>query len=177
MHLLALLLLAAPAPPPAVVPPPADVYPTTRGTTGVSFFLPGGGDSRLVGATYFLANDTAVRFDLGIAASLTPSGAGFVLFSANAGLRLYQLKHDRVAVFLQPEAGFGRENSPATTASAALFLRLGGGVGVEYFFTNHFSAGAILELAFKIANIAGSTGPIYTSLTTDTSGLTANFYF
>ena len=47
MHLLALVLLAAPAPAVAAPPaPPAEVYPTTRGTVGVSFYLPGGGDSK-----------------------------------------------------------------------------------------------------------------------------------
>src|SRR5512138_2313201 len=48
MHLLALLLVAA-APLPS---PDADGYPTTRGTAGVSFLLPGGGEPR-VGGTYF----------------------------------------------------------------------------------------------------------------------------
>jgi hypothetical protein len=55
---------------------------------------------------------------------------------------------------------------------------LGGGVGVEYFFTNHFSAGATLELTLKFANLSSPAGtPVYTSLSTATSGLSANFYF
>src|SRR4051812_30593061 len=100
MLLLALVLIAAPAATPTLA---ADTYPTGRGTAGVSFFLPGGSDTRLIGATYFIANDMAAKFDLGINAALAPSGPGQnVLFTLGAGLRLYQLKRDRVALFLQP---------------------------------------------------------------------------
>jgi hypothetical protein len=188
MHLLALLLLAAPtatpapasAPAaPAAAPAPAapDVLPLKQGTVSVSFFVPG--DSKLVGAAFFLANDVALRLDGGIDAALTPGGAGRnVYFSLAAGVRFYQLKHERVALFFQPSAAFGREASPAVGAEPAEFLRLGVGLGVEYFFTNHFSVGAILELTFKIADIAGPAGnPIYTSLNTDTSALSANYFF
>jgi hypothetical protein len=176
MHLLALLLIAAPAQPAS---PIADSYPTTRGTVGVAFFLPGGTDSRLVGGTYFIANDLAARFDAGINAPFSPGGAGQnTLYSLGVGLRFYRLKHDRVAVFLQPGIALGRENSPAVTAEAAVFVRFGGGVGVEYFFTNHFSAGATLELTLKVANIGGPANtPVYTSLSTGMSWLSANFYF
>jgi hypothetical protein len=179
MNLLALLLMAAPAQPPAAAPPLRDGYPTARGTAGVSFFLPGGSDTRLIGGTYFFANDLAARVDFGLNAPFSPSGPGQnVLFSVGAGLRFYQLKRDHVAVFLQPVVAVGRENSPAVTAEAALFLRLGGGIGVEYFFANHFSAGATLELTLKLANLAGpASTPVYSSLSTATSGLSANIYF
>jgi len=178
MLLLALLLMAAPTQPTAVAPSPADTYPTARGTAGVSFFLPGGGDPR-IGGTYFFSNDLAARVDFGLNVPISPSGAGQnVLFSLSAGLRFYQLKHEHVALFVQPGVALGRENSPAVSAEAAEFVRLGGGVGVEYFFTNHFSVGATLELTLKIANLAGPAGtPVYTSLSTDTSGLSANIYF
>src|SRR6267142_3279201 len=157
MHLLALLLLAAPAASPAVTAPSADALPTTRGTIGVSFYVPG--DAHLIGATFFLANDVALRLDGSVDAALTPGGVGRdVHFSLGAGLRFYQFKHDRVAVFFQPVAMFGREASPAVAAEAAEFVRLGAGAGVEYFFTSHFSAGAVLELTFKIANVAGPAG-------------------
>jgi hypothetical protein len=176
MHLIAALLLAAPA----AAPAPAasvDTYPTTQGTVGVSFFLPTGTDPRLVGLTYFLSNDSAVRADFGMLAPLTPSGQS-VLFSASAGLRLYQMKRERVAVFVQPVAGLGREQSPAVSGETTWFVRIGGGVGVEYFFTPRFSVGAILELTLKFADIGESGGnSVFTTLSTDTSSISANIYF
>lgn len=177
MHLLALLLIAAPAQP-AAAPSLADTYPTARGTAGVAFLLPGGGDPR-IGGTYFLSDDLAARVDFGLLAPLSPTGAGQnILFNVSGGLRLYQFKRNRVALFLQPGIALGRENSPAVGAEAAFFFRLGGAVGVEYFFTNHFSAGATLELALKLANLGGPAGtPVYTTLSTGTSGLAANIYF
>jgi hypothetical protein len=178
MHLLALLLMAAPTQPTAVAPSALDTYPTARGTAGVSFFLPGGGDPR-IGGTYFFSNDLAARVDFGLNAPISPSGAGQnVLFSLSAGLRFYQLKRNRVAVFLQPVVAIGRESSPAVAAEAAVFVRLGGGVGVEYFFTNHLSAGATLELTLRLANLDSPPGtPRYTTLSTATSALSANIYF
>jgi hypothetical protein len=177
MQLLALLLMAAPTQPTAVASSP-DTYPTARGTAGVSFFLPGGGDPR-IGGTYFFSNDLAARVDFSLNAPISPSGPGQnLLFSVGVGLRFYQLKRNRVAVFLQPVVVLGRENSPAITAEPALFFRLGGGVGVEYFFTNHLSAGATLELTLKLANLAGPGGTsIFTTLSTATSALSANIYF
>lgn len=176
MHLLALLLIAAPVKPAEA--PPAVTYPTARGTAGVSFLLPGGGDPR-IGATYFLSDDLAARFDVGLSAPLKPSGAGQnVLFSFSGGLRSYQLKRNHVGVYLQPSVALGRELSPAVLADAALFLRFGGGVGVEYFFTGNFSAGAVLELTLKFANLGGPAAtPVYISLGTGTSSLLANIYF
>lgn len=174
MHLLALFLIAAAAPSSS----PDGGYPTTRGTAGVSFLLPGGGDPR-IGGTYFLFNDVAARVDVGLLAPLTPGGAGQnTLFSLGAGLRFYPFKRNHVGVFLQPSGVLGRENSPAVAAEAAFFLRLGAGIGVEYFFTSHFSAGAVLELSLKFANLGGPGGtPVYTTLSTATSGLSANIYF
>jgi hypothetical protein len=178
MHLLALLLIAAPAHS-DLSSAPADTYPTTRGTAGVAFYLPGGSDTRLVGGTYFVFNDLAARVDFSLNAPLSPGGPGQnTIYSLGVGLRFYRLKRNRVAVFLQPVIALGREPSPAVTAEAAVFFRLGGGVGVEYFFTNHFSAGATLELTLKFANLSSPAGtPVYTSLSTATSGLSANFYF
>ncbi len=64
------------------------------------------------------------------------------------------------------------------SGNAAVFLRFGAGVGVEYYFTNWLSAGATLELSLKLANLAGpASTPIYTTLGTGTSSLSANFYF
>jgi hypothetical protein len=168
MHLLALLLLAA----------PLEGYPTTRGTAGVSFFVPGTGDPR-IGGTYFLFNDLAARVDVGLVAPVTPGGPGQnMLFNASTGMRFYALKRNHAAVFLQPSGALGRENSPAVAAEAAFFFRLGAGIGVEYFFTSNFSAGAVLEATLKFANLNGpASTPIYTTLSTGTSGLSANIYF
>lgn len=173
MHLLALLLIAAAAPSSSF-----DTYPTTRGTAGVSFLLPGGGEPR-IGGTYFVFNDVAARVDVGLIAPLTPGGAGQnTLFSVSAGLRFYPFKRNHVGLFLQPSGSLGRENSPAVAAEAAFFLRLGAGVGVEYFFTSHFSVGAVLELSLKFANLGGpASTPVYTTLSTATSSLSANIYF
>lgn len=184
MHLIALLLLAAPAAAPAPAPkdpPPAaafDAFPE-KGAAGMSFFLPTGSDPRLIGLTYFMSNDVAARLDFGLFAPLSPSGPGQnVLFSISAGLRYYQVKHEHVGVFLQPIAAIGRETSPAVGSEAAVFLRFGGGVGVEYFFTPRFSVGGILELTLKLANIAGPGGTsVFTTLSTDTSSVSANIYF
>ena len=114
-----------------------------------------------------------------LAAPLSPSGPGiFATVSASLGLRLYQLKRERVGVFLQPAVAIGRESSPAVAANAAEFIRFAGGIGVEYFFTNRFSAGAILEVALKLANLAGPAGTsVFTTFGTDTSWLSANIYF
>jgi len=183
MHLIALLAAAAAAAPaPAPKDPPASPadnnYATAKGTAGVSFFLPQGSDPTMVGLTYFLANDFAARVDFGLVAPLSPSGSAPVLFSIEAGLRMYQVKHDHVAVYLGPAAGIGRELSPAVQADGALFLRLGGDIGVEYFFTPHFSVAGTLELTLKFANIAGPGGTsVFTTLSTDTSTLGANIYF
>lgn len=172
MHLLAVLLLAA--------APATDAYPTAKGTVGVTFYVPSTStDQRLVGVTYFVANDMAARLDFGLDAPLSPSGPGiFTTFVASAGLRLYQLKRDHVGVFLQPSVALGREASPAVAGNAAEFVRFGGGIGVEYFFTNRFSVGAILEVALKVANIGGPAGTsVFTTFATDTSFLSANIYF
>jgi len=171
MHLLALLLLVA-------APSSPDGYPTTRGTAGVSFLLPGGGDPR-IGGTYFLFNDVAIRLDVGLVAPITPGGAGQnTLFNIGGGLRFYPFKRHSVGVFLQPSGVVGRENSPEVSAEAAFFLRLGAGIGVEYFFTSYFSAGAVLEVSLKFANLGGpASTPVYTTLSTATSGLSANIYF
>lgn len=183
MHLIVLLAAAAAAAAPAPVvkdtpAPPPDNFATTKGAAGVSFFLPQGTDPRLIGLTYFLANDVAARVEFGLMAPLSPSGSAPVQFSAAVGLRVYELKHDHVALFVGPEAAIGRELSPAVPADGAIFLRLGGDIGVEYFFTPHFSVGATLELTLKFANIAGPGGTsVFTTLSTDTSTLGANIYF
>ena len=167
MYLLALLLLAAPSD-----------YTTNRGTAGISVSVSGQGDPT-IGATYFVFNDVAARIDVGFDAPLTPGGAGQnTLYSLGGGLRFYPFKRNHAALFLQPAITVGRENSPAVSAEAAFFFLFGAGVGIEYFFASNFSAGAVLQLSLKFANLAGPAGtPIYTTASTATSGLSANIYF
>ncbi len=171
MHLLGLLLIAAASAPDAY-------YPTSRGTAGVSFAVSGEGQPT-IGGTYFLFNDLAARIDFGLTAPISPGGAGQnTLYNLSGALRLYPFKRNHVGVFLQPEVTIGRENSPAVSAEAAFFFEVGGGVGVEYFFATHFSLGAVLQLTLKLANLSGPGGtPVYTTLSTATSGLSANIYF
>jgi hypothetical protein len=173
MLLLALaLLVAAPAQPPLA--PLTEAYPTSKGTIGVSFALPAGG-AATIGGMYFINNDLAARVDFGLDAPFSPSGQ-IATFSIGVGLRFYQAKHDRVAVFLQPSVTFGRAKIDAVTG--AEFITFGGAVGVEYFFTNNFSAGATLGLALNLSNIGGPAGSsVGTELATSTSGLFANIYF
>ena len=176
MHLLAILLLAAPAAAPAPTTN-VEAYPTTKGTVGVTFYLPNSIDQKLVGATYFFANDTAARIDFGLNAPVKPSGQN-VLLTASLGIRNYMLKHERVGVFVQPSVALGTEPSPSVAADTAWFVRFGAGAGVEYFFTNRFSVGAILDFGLKFANLAGPTGSsTYITLATSTSVLSASIYF
>jgi len=167
MVLLALLLIAAPSD-----------YATNRGTAGISVSVSGQGTPS-VGATYFVLNDFAARIDVGFDAPLTPGGAGQnTLYSLGGGLRFYPFKRNHAALFLQPAVTVGRENSPAVSAEAAFFMLFGAGIGIEYFFASNFSAGAVLQLSLKFANLDGPGGtPIYTTLSTATSGLSANIYF
>jgi hypothetical protein len=169
MLLFAALLIAA---------PPSDGYPTTRGTAGASFAVSGDA-APTIGLTYFVFNDVAARIDFGLEAPITPGGAGQnTLYSVSGALRFYALKRSQAAVFLQPAVAIGRENSPAVSAEAAFFLRFGAGLGAEYFFFTHFSVGAVLELSLKFANLGGPGGtPVYSTLTTGTSALSANIYF
>ena len=168
--LIALLLLAASVAQPPLAPL-TDTYPTSKGTAGVSFALPSGG-GQTVGFTYFLNNDLAATVDLGLDATFSPSGtpAGF---SLGIALRVYEAKHDRVGVFLQPSVGFGRDRT-----AQAEFLTFGGALGVEYFFTNNFSVGGTLGLGLNLNNIgAPGSPPVGVELTTATSGLFASIYF
>lgn len=178
--LIALLLLAAPAAAQPALAPLTDSfsYPTGKGTAGVSFALPGGG-APTVGMTYFLANDLAARVDLGLDAPFAPSGQ-IATFSLSVGLRFYQVKHDHVGVFLQPSVAFGRQAFTVAPVPpfGAEFIGIGGAVGVEYFFTSNFSAGATLGLALNLTDIGGPAGSsVGVDLSTSTSGLFANIYF
>ena len=179
--ILALLAAAATAsstPSLAPLSPPArDFDPLSKGTVGVQFALPTGGAPD-VGLTYFLADNLAVRLDFGLDAVLAPSGTPAV-FDIGLGLRLYQLHHGPVALFLAPAFAFGREKINAT--DGAEFITFSGAFGVDYYFTDHLSAGGQLGLGLKFGNLGAPGGPaapsVSTRLTTGTSALFASIWF
>jgi hypothetical protein len=169
MPLLAILAAAAVT----TTTPSADVA-TKQGSMGVEFMLPGGTPAPTVGLTYFINDNMALRTDFGLNAQLSPSGVP-VLFSLGVGVRLYQFKRDSVAVFLTPSFTLARV---AGAPDATVQLIFAGGAGVQYFFTNRFSVGGILGLAFIIGNLGGPTGSSASiTLSTGTTGLFAGYYF
>jgi hypothetical protein len=182
--LLIALLLAAPPPPlvpltPKDPPPPSPVTvvmpsfdPLTKGSTGVSFGLPGDNGSALVGVTYLFNDNLAARVDFGLTAVFAPSGTP-ASFDIGVALRFYQLKRGPVALYLSPGLQFGRVGG----AAASEFLTFGGALGVEYFFGEHLSVGGQLGLALSLNNIGGDTGSVGVSLNTATTGLFASVYF
>jgi hypothetical protein len=167
MPLLAVLaLLAAPAQPPLA--PLVEGRPTAKGNTSVTLQL---GTQPTVGFSYFTANNVAIRLDVGFAAQLSPGGTP-AEFSVDFGVRFYDWKRDRVAVFFQPSVGLARTAFNGGTEQ----LRFSGGIGVEYFFTDTLSAGGILGLTLALGNLGG-TGSTVTTLETATSGVFLNIYF
>ena len=177
MHLIALaLLFAAPVRTGSSIP---DYLP--QGTVGLQFQTPAGGvfnplgspaggpgAANDVGVTYFIQPQTAVRLDFGLNAAFAPSGTP-ASFDLQMSLRMYRARYDRLWVFLQPGVGFGRANS-------AEYIDFGAGVGVEYFFTDHFTVGGVVGAVLAIENIGG-VGSTGVGLSTGTSGLFAAFYF
>ena len=179
LALLAAAAVAAPSSPP-LAPLTRDFDPLAKGTVGVQFALPGGGAPDL-GVTYFLADNLAARLDFGLDAVLAPSGTPAV-FNIGLGLRFYQLHRGPVAAFLAPAFAFGRERINAT--DGAEFITFSGAVGVEYFFSDHLSAGGQLGLGLKFGNLGAPAGPppfpappVTARLTTSTSALFASIWF
>jgi hypothetical protein len=175
--ILALLVAAAASSSPPIAPLTKE-NPESKGTMGVEFELPGNVGAPDLGLTYFLADGLAARVNFGLDALLAPSGAPAV-FNIGVELRFYQLRHGPVAAFLAPALAFGREKISAT--DAAEFLAFSGAVGVEYFFTDHLSAGGQLGLGLKLGNLGAPGGPVAppvsARLTTATSGIFASIYF
>jgi hypothetical protein len=162
----------APAPPLQALPAPGWAFDSKR-NLGVEFALPGGG-APTVGITYFVAEAVAARIDFGLDVFFSPTGTP-ALFNVALGVRFYQLKRERVAVFIAPSFAFGRAR---TATDAAEYIAFGGAAGVEYFFTDHLSAGGQLGLALALANLGGAANSsVITELSTNTSGLFAQIYF
>jgi hypothetical protein len=206
MLLLALLIAAAPPPLPPLVgperpapePAPAPreapvmaplVAPTpffnalAKGTVGVSFGLPGDVPQATVGATYFIANNLALRADFGLNAIFTSGGT--TTFSVNLALRMYQGRVGALAIYVAPDFNFARvAGTQSTTIDGQIVsvqtggveaLSFGGDAGVEYFFTDHISVGGQLGLALNIGNLGGDSTVV--GLSTATTGLFASAYF
>jgi hypothetical protein len=150
-----------------------------KGTVGVSFGLPGDQATGTIGATYFIANNLALRADFGINAIFTNTGT--TTFSINLALRMYQARVGALAIYVAPDFALARtattqldpNTGQVTTGVEA--LSFGGDAGIEYFFTDHISVGGQLGLAFSIGNLGGNTTSV--GLTTGTSGLFASAYF
>jgi hypothetical protein len=186
MFILALLLAGPPSPPPLAPltpqePPPVQALaasstfdPLSKGTAAVSFSLPGDLGSADIGVTYFIADNLAARVDFGLNAVFEPSGTP-ATFNIDLAVRWYTLKRGPVSIYLSPSFQFGRS---IQAAGAAEFINFGGAVGVEYFFTEHLSAGAQLGVALGLNNIGGPAGTsVGVTLTTATTGLFASVYF
>lgn len=177
MILALLLAAAAVSSTPPLAPLTRDFDPLSKGAVGVQFALPNGGAPD-VGVTYFLADNLAARLDFGLDAVLAPSGTPAV-FNIGLGLRFYQLHRGPVALFLAPAVSFGREK--ITPADGAEFIAFSGAVGVDYYFTDHLSAGGQLGLGLKFGNLGAPGGPaapsVSTTLTTATSALFASIWF
>ena len=206
MLLLALLIAAAPPPlPPLVGPsqpqpdlPPAREAPVmaplvaekpffnalSKGTTGLSFGLPGNVPTATIGATYFIANNLALRADFGLNAIFTSGGT--TTFSIALAARLYQWRMGALAIFVSPEFVFARGavtevdtvNGVPTgvpTSTGVESISFGGDVGAEYFFLDHVSIAGQLGVALNIGNLGGSSTVV--SLSTATSGLFLSAYF
>jgi hypothetical protein len=206
MLLLALLIAAAPLPPlvgptqpqPDLPPPPARDAPVmaplvaekpffnalAKGTTGVSFGLPGNVPTATIGATYFLANNVALRADLGINAIFTSGGTA--TFSVDLALRLYQWRVGALAIYVAPDFAFARTavseveavggvNATVATGNGVESISFGGDLGVEYFLFEHLSIGGQLGMALTIGNLGGNSTVV--GLSTATSGLFVSAYF
>jgi hypothetical protein len=202
MLLLALLLAAAPQPlPPLVGPnqpqpdlPPAREAPVmapllaekpffnalSKGTTGFSFGLPGNVPTGTIGATYFIANNLALRADFGLNAIFTSGGT--TTFSIDLSARLYQWRIGALAIFVSPDFAFARSAitefttvNGVTTSTGVESLSFGGDVGAEYFFLDHVSIAGQLGMALNIGNLGGDSTVV--GLSTATSGLFLSAYF
>lgn len=179
---LCLALLAAPA---FAAPSPVfteDGPALTQGMKGLEFALPASG-TPAIGVTYFIAPDAALRLDLGFnLAFSSPDGSGAQTeFSIGLGYRLYFVRVGRLHVFAQPELAFGRQQVGTIQqggTSHGEFFSIGGALGVQYFFTDHFNIGGAVGVGLNLNNIGGPAGSsVGASLATNTSNLFAGFYW
>jgi hypothetical protein len=139
---------------------------------GIQVSLPAGGDPTL-GFKYFVADNMALRGDLGL--NITSVSGATQTFSLDAGLRYYLMKFDHFMPFVQP-ALYVTNSSPPASAPATMYLALQGGIGGEYFITDHFSFGAQTGVAFDIAFASSAPGAkTNVAFTTGTSAVFGQF--
>src|SRR5216684_7617066 len=145
--LLALLVAAAASTPP--IAPLTNEF-DSKGMTSLSFgfgvpSLPGSASvpgttspfagplltlAPIVGASYFISDGTAIRAEFGFDAILS-SGGGPAALTLGVGVRMYQLKRNHVAVFLQPSVVLARYRTVAAgVLDAAQALTFAAGAGV-----------------------------------------------
>jgi hypothetical protein len=138
---------------------------------GIQVSLPAGGDPTL-GFTYFLADNMALRGDLGL--NITSVSGQNQQFSLDAGLRYYFAKFERFQPFIEPALYIANPGSN-------IALAIQGGIGGEYFVTDHFSFGArtgvALDFAFNQPDPTSTTGGKTTnvSFVTGTSAVFGQF--
>jgi len=108
---------------------------------GIQFSLPNAGDPTL-GVTYFLTPEMALRGDLGL--NITSISGQNQQFSLDAGLRYYFAKFEHFMPFVEPALYISNPGSN-------IELAVQGGVGGEYFITDHFSFGARTGVALDFA--------------------------
>jgi|GEM_PF-1559709 len=185
LALIALPALAAPSPVNDPPPPPLqrasiadDAGPSLfQGMKGLEFSLPTSGIPA-IGVTYFVAPDAAIRLDLSFNFAFSnPDGSGA---SADLALglayRLYLTRVGRLHVFAAPEVSFGRQGVGA--GAHAEFFDIGGQLGVQYFFTDHFNIGGAVGVGLNITNIGGpGNSSVGAALVSNTSNLFAGFYW
>ncbi|MHB1846218.1 MAG: hypothetical protein ACYCWW_15455 [Deltaproteobacteria bacterium] len=164
------------APPPQPPPPAAPATTSaqaeagapgfTAGTLGLEFGLPAGGGPT-IGGSYFLNPNGALRLDLGIGASFSPSPATFA-FSVEVGYRDYLATFGKLRPFFQPSLFVGETPPTGGSGNTGAFdFALEGGVGAEYFILDHFSFGIETGLSLNFA----SNGITAVSLSTGTTAL------
>ncbi len=112
---------------------------------GISVSLPTGGDPTF-GFTYFVADNLALRADLGL--NITSANGAAQQFSVEGGLRYYFASFEHFMPFVQPGVYV---NNPAGAAGGNVIdLAVEAGLGGEYFITNHFSFGAMTGVALNM---------------------------
>jgi hypothetical protein len=130
---------------------------------GIQVSLPAGGDPTF-GFTYFASDHAAIRADLGL--GITSISGASQQFSLEVGLRYYIADFDHFMPFVQP--GIWISNPGSQIAFA-----VEGGLGGEYFVTNHFSFGAQTGIAFKVLAVQNASA--IETFTTGTSSVFGQF--
>jgi hypothetical protein len=130
---------------------------------GIQVSLPAGGDPTL-GLSYFIADTMALRADFGLA--ITSASGASQGVSVEVALRDYITQFEHFMPFIQPGVWVGNPGSAFTFA-------IEGGLGGEYFVTDHFSFGALTGVAFQVQAPSGASAIV--KFTTGTSAVFGQF--